>query len=761
MPNAMLHFPRFALCLLLLVATAPLALLGKININNAPETYLPEQLEAVQFDRALRQRFPSEEVLIALFQGDAIFSDAFLLGVHRASTRVENHPMVERVLSVTTMETIISTDDGFAVKALVDGTNPASETSDYWRARAMMDRAAAGFLVARDGSAHALVVRPRGTVDSLHRLEVQQAVQAAIEEAGLGASLTAVAGPIPLDVAQLRAMLRDNAVFVPGVLLLGLALLWLLFRRWQVLVLAAMTIVPATLTSMAVIILLGQAFNLISTITAPLISAISVAALMHLFNGLHQADRKGYSGRARVEHALRMVHKPILFTSLTTAAGLLSLSLSPIQPIATLGLAAAAGVVMIYLMVIWLLPAIILRWDHGSRRQPTGYLRYLDHVTRALSRFALRRPGVVIGVTALALVLGIPQIRHITVETDLYQFFDSQHALTQATSRVESALGGVMALEVVFDSENRAGFQDPEQLRVIQRFQQWLSRQPEVDHTYSLVNVVEDMHQAFHEADPAYRVLPDSQPVIAQYLLIHDGRDLHDIVDREFQRTRLTMSVNTHGAREVASLINRTTEAFADSDLSGISWNFAGAGRLFAEQERLLVEGQIKSLGAITLLIFGFMYLLWRSLPAAALCMLPNAAPILFVFISMGLFGYWLDAGTAMIASVAVGIAVDDTIHLYYAYRVRRRRGAGTVFAIARAMRETGRALCATTMILCLQFLLLATSDFQPTQAFGLLTAGALAAALLFDLLLLPAVLSLASRPNKMQPKTLTREITS
>jgi predicted RND superfamily exporter protein len=167
----------------------------------------------------------------------------------------------------------------------------------------------------------------------------------------------------------------------------------------------------------------------------------------------------------------------------------------------------------------------------------------------------------------------------------------------------------------------------------------------------------------------------------------------------------------------------------------------AGFGRLFGDQEALLIEGQVKGLIAAVFLIFALMALQWRSVRASALCMVPNLAPVLLIFGLMGALGIWLDMATAMIASVTVGIAVDDTIHLYHGYRHRLAAGTNPVWALARSHQYAGRAVTATTLILVPQFLLLATSQFVPTMEFGLLTAIGLLVALAFDLLVLPAML--------------------
>ena len=142
-------------------------------------------------------------------------------------------------------------------------------------------------------------------------------------------------------------------------------------------------------------------------------------------------------------------------------------------------------------------------------------------------------------------------------------------------------------------------------------------------------------------------------------------------------------------------------------------------------------------------LIFLLMLFMWRSFSSALLCMIPNISPVLLIFIVMGLFGLWLDMATAMIASVAVGIAVDDTIHIYHGYNKRIKAGIYPVLALVRTFRQAGRAVVTTTIILSAQFIILVLSQFQPTTHFGLLTSIGLWAALLFDLLLLPAMLIL------------------
>ncbi|WP_019571972.1 RND family transporter [Thioalkalivibrio sp. ALMg3] len=741
--------PLLALGILALLILLPGPVLLQVNLDNAPESYFPEDAPAVTFDRELRERFPQDQVLVGLFTGSDLFEADFLERIDALARDMEADPAVERVLSVTTLDHIRATADGFTVDRLVDGRALDERSPEQWRERVLRDRFAPGLVAGTGGEALAVIVRPHALDNSLQRLQLERLLRDRIGAHDLEDELAAIAGHIALDVAQLRAMVKDLAFLVPGTMTVSLLLLWWLFRRPLVVVLSAATISAVTGPAIALLILLDRPFTLISAILPPLLTALTVAMLMHFFNAMLHAAQRGHQGRARVEAALAAVARPTWFMALTTAAGLASLQVSSIRPIETFGLIGAFGVLVAAAVVLLLLPAIMGRWDHGDWLTPKRGLLLLDRVTALAAHLAIRRAGWVLLATAILLALAIPQIRHVEVETDLYAFFDDNHSITQATRAVESELSGVMALEVVFDGPDWDSLQDPERLQAIQRVQHWLDQRPEVDYSLSLPDLVAEMHWAFNEEDPAYRRIPDDPNLVAQYLFIYDGRDLFDAVDRDFERSRILLNLNAHGARSINALMDDLRGYLEANPPADLEWDMAGMARLFADQERLLIQGQLHSLYAVAAMITLLMLLMWRSVPLTLLSMIPNLAPVAMIFALMGLLGIWLDMATAMIASVAIGIAVDDTIHILHNYRRRRGRGSPVAWALARSFRRSGRAITATTIVLVAQFLLLALSDFQPTAAFGWLTAFGLIAALLFDLLVLPAMLVVAHRLSR------------
>jgi predicted RND superfamily exporter protein len=254
------------------------------------------------------------------------------------------------------------------------------------------------------------------------------------------------------------------------------------------------------------------------------------------------------------------------------------------------------------------------------------------------------------------------------------------------------------------------------------------------------------MNWAFNDEDPAFRRLPDDERALSQLLLIYDGRDLHELVNREFQTARIVLSVNVHGANAIGEVIDAIRTRLTEQPVAGVAWDIGGFGRLFADQEDLLVIGQVTSFWGAFVQIFLILLVLWRSLTASIITLLPNLAPLYFIFVLMGLAGIPLDMATALIAGVVLGITVDDTIHLYHSYLRRRRAGHGWVFALARSFEASGRAVVAISILLVAQFALLTTSEFQPTADFGLLASVGLLSGQIFELLLLPALIVVWNR---------------
>ena len=733
------------LALLIVIAVHAISFieLDQLTFNNSAEAYYPTDAPAVLLRDQLRQDFPSDEVLTVLFKGDQLFGKDFLERLDQATTKLKANELVDRVITVTTVEHISGSEEGFSVSPLVDVRKLAGKSPEAIRDQVLADRFAPGGLVSKDGRYMAMVVRPKPLGKTSERLQVTVAVARVINETGLRPFYAGEAGPVTMDVAQLESILRDTMRFVPMTVAIALALMFWVVGRLRPVVIGGVAISTVVVATLAGVAASGRPYTMASAILPSLLSAYTVVTLLHLYAGIQRAQRHCTDRVDVVDTALLETLKPGIFNVLTTSAGLLSLLFVPIPPIQLFGVAGAVGTLVVFLVVYGLVPPFLRSWDRKPWPARGGGMGLLGRASKRLATLSLRWPkSVLVGFVAFVVTFS-PLLGRVQVETDMLSFFSDEHAINVSTRAIESNLTGVSTLEISLRADARDAFQRVEVLHQVKRLQDWLDAQPEVTRTASMADAVEEMHWAMNRQREGFRAIPPSDRLLRQYLLVYDGSDLYELVNRDFQNSRIVVNLSVHGTEATGQVIERVRAHLKAQPLAGLQADIGGYGRLLADQMDLLVTGQTGSFAGAFVQVYLMMLLLWRAPVASALCMVPNLAPLFFIFVLMGWLGIPLDSSTVMIASVVLGITVDDTIHLHHGVQRRLDAGASPVFAIARSYEATGRAVLATAAILIGQFLLLSGSEFKPTANFGLMTATALAAGLVFELLLLPALLVL------------------
>jgi predicted RND superfamily exporter protein/(2Fe-2S) ferredoxin len=743
--HGMLSWP---LALLIIVAIHVVSgyYVSRLTFNNSLEAHYPADAPAVKLRDDLRRDFPTDEVLTVLFRGDDLYGRDFLQRLQRLTEALERHPLVDRVSSITSFERIAGAGDDFAVEPLIDVDALDKTTPDAVRQRVLGDRFVPGLLASRDGRHVAMAVRPKPLSESGDRLQLKVAVAAAINDAGLRPYYAGDAGPVTIDVAQLASILKDSQRFVPLTVAIGLALLWWVVGRLRPVLVGAVAMSTVTAPAIAAIAAFDQPYTMATAILPSLLAAYTVATLLHLYAAIQRAQRSASRPSESIDRAVAETRKPSLYNVLTTGAGLLSLLLVPIPPIQVFGAAGAFGTAIVFVTVQFLVPPLLRRFDRTRWPQRGSGMGRLGRLARRLALRSMRYPKTAVVAFAALMAALYPYTQRVAVETDVLAFFSPQHPINVDTRLIESTLSGVTSLEISLRGEGRDAFQRVETLRRIKQLQQWLEALPEVDRTVSMVDLIEEMHWAMNRERPAFRTLPPTDRLLRQYLLIYDGNDLYELVNRDFDHARIVLNLNVRGTHAVGQAIDKIRRHVDAEPLPGVRVDVGGFGRLLTDQVDLLVTGQLHSFVGAFVQIFVMLTVLWRSAKAATLCMIPNLAPLFFIFVLMGAAGINLDLATVMIASVVLGITIDDTVHLYHGYRERLGHGISPLWAIARSFESSGRAVLATSTVLIAQFALLTASDFIPTANFGLMTALGLLSGLVFEILLLPALLVLSAR---------------
>lgn len=722
--------------IIFLMTLFPIFFMGNVAFDNTIRSYAPLKSDHfVSYDH-YRDVFGSDEVLAIIVDIDGFTSLPLLEKITKIMPEIRKIDGVNRVYSLFDQDYIEGNFDGLKVSPILDGDALESESLEFWKQRAQNAFAAKKLLLSHDAHYMSIALEPTKDLTTMQRRAVRDVVLSLFKNAGIKDKVHGLAGPWAIDVKSFETSFFDLLKFIPFTLGVAFLLLWLSFPKLGPLILSMILINSISSAAMGLFGVFEIPFTIISSMVPTLLMALSIASFIHYFNMDRVASGLGHVGRKKVQYILEHITRPTMFTGLTTICALLTLTLNEIPPIRTFGLITAFGTVVIVFITLKVLPELMEVISPVEWKNEAKIFTLMGQIVNKISNHATSYPRITV-IGWFVFLLGLsPVILNIKVESNLLKFFNEDDSITKETNFFQENFSGTAVLEIIFEDENILKSQN---LKVIRALQNKLESYSEIDKTLSAVDFVERMNASFQN-DQYKNIIPDSDDLIAQYLFIYDGKDLSRFLNENQDKIRVVLNVNRHNVTEIESLIERI-KADIRTLSPNLKYTFSGQGYIFVKQNDLLVHGQTKTLWVSVVIILIILTYLWRSLIDGLFTLIPNVMPLLTLFIVMGIFDIWLDMGTAMIASVAVGIAVDDTIHIFSTYRKRMSVTNDTKLAIQETMELTGKAVTATTIILCAQFFILTLSGFIPTRNFGLLTGTGLLMALMSDIHLLPAMI--------------------
>ncbi len=676
-----------------------------------------------------------------------VFNNRILASLERVTAFLDTTRHVGRVTSLTRYESIRGEDDEIALVPAVPGLPMSGAELAEARDRVLADSLAVGRVVSRDGKVAVVVAeiehRP-GEFD--YKSELTHKVRAFLDrEQAVSGVRYAFTGSTVLDEDIYADTRRDLHWNVPLLYLLITVFLVLTIRNLPGTVLPLGVVLSAVVMDRALITAFGWRENSLATIIPLVLTAVGIADSVHIVVQYFTLRGRGMDGPGAAEESVRRLFKPCLLTSLTTAIGFLSLLTAPLAPLQEMGALTAIGVAFAFLLSVLALPAALsyLSGDYRgymARRASDRYLGFID----ALPGFVRRRGTVILVAGALVSVgagLGMARLR---VESNAIEFFRRDDPMRQVTQYVQDKVGGVGNLEVVVRTDRPGGVRDPEVLRAMDSLAAHLKTIPIVTDAFSVADYLKTINQAMHDGDPAWRRVPASPDLTAQYLLLYGASspedDLSDLVD-------VTQTTARVGARvEFASSVEYKRQvtdlrAWLDAHIPpGMHVELTGLMMLYKNMGDYIITSQIRSFLAALAVITLIMAVAFRSWRVGLLSMIPNVWPIAFTLGFMGWMGIRLDMANAMVAAVAIGIAVDDTIHFIAKYIEAVDEEKPLDEAVAYAFHVSGRAIVFTSVILVAGFSVILRSEFLPSVTFAMLSAMTIVMALAADLFILPAI---------------------
>ena len=754
-----LKWPLLIIILTSFLTLAALLFIPKIKIDNSVDVFFNKKSKSyINFQR-WKEQFGSDQVIIAAFRDKDIFTRDNLKLISRLTDEFSSLEYVDKVTSITNVNDIVGSKNDFIVRPLAEDIPVSSRELALLKKRALSNPLYVKNVISPDGTATALIIELENNPSEagVYKKIVVENARRILKKEFPKDKKYYISGFTAIEYFYAEYMRQDLKKFLPFILIIILVILVLSFRSIAGVALPFLAIVVSLTWTMAFLYFCGFTINNVTAIIPPIMLAIAVADSIHLVSeSIYRRRNRVLDAGADKDKAFSYVVKelfvPCLFTSLTTAVGFLSLTVSRIPPVRELGIVVGAGVFFAFIVTFTLLPALIKQFNlfqsvddrrfSGAEGQTEKILRSkTDMFLGKIGKFDERFRALVLAAVFIISGLAVWGMLKIKAETSVIEYFKKTSPIHRATTFVEKHLSGVHFLNVSLESGSDDHFKQPKALEKIQQLERFLLTVPEVDKVTSVVDYIKEINKAFHNEDEEFYRIPSSKKLVAQYLLLYGASDLDDFVDSRWAWTTVRVRLKEHSTVKLKKVIDKIRDYLASRYPADVRTEVLGQTVLEVETNNAVTRGQVQSLILAMVVIFAMMFFVFRSIPAGFISIVPNVLPLLINFGIMGWVGIRLDSATSMISAIAIGIIVDDTIHFLHCFGEKFKEGKDYAQAIHHTLLLKGRPIILTSVILCFGFGIVTFSKFVPTSYFGLLSTLLIFNALWADLVVLPAVI--------------------
>lgn len=770
---------RFAALILSTAVTAWLtSFLPQLVVDNSTESFLLGDSPAVLEYNAFRAQFGRDDKIVVAVEAPEIFSLEFLERLRALHRAVETEvTFVDEVESLINARFTRGEGGELVVGELLDDWPENAADLAVFEERVRSNPLYVNNLISADARVTALAVTPStysaespeasdlgGFADAAGQDEAAPVYLKAAEGDRVMADLYEVidrfdasdfrihvAGALPMTYRINQGMTRDFSIFLPVTLALMSLVLALLFRRIGGVLLPLMVVVLSLVATLGIMIALGIPGSTAVQILPVFLLTVGVCDAVHILAIVYRLRMEGVSGDESVAKALAHSGLAVLMTSVTTSAGMISFVTAEMGAVRDLGVLAPIGVGLAFVYTMVLLPALIAIFPMPPPRRggmARGVFPFESFLVSAGS-FSVRHPWRILVPATGLIVIAVLGALQIQFSHNGLRWFPEDDRVRNDFLAIDARLGGSITMDVLIDTREPGGLYEPAFLADLDRASQEIAeaaREPiVVANTLSILDIVEETHQALNENRPEMRRIPETREAVAQELLLFENSgsdDTEELVDSEFRLTRLNVRIPFVDAllfpefvAEVEALLARRFEGRVDYQVTGL---MALLASIFDAVIVSMGRSYVFAIAVITPL----MMLLLGSLRRGLVSMVPNLLPIVAVLAVMGWTATPIDTTTMLIGAMVIGIAVDDTIHFMHKFHRYFEETGDLELAVRETLRTTGSALLFTSLVLMAGFSIFGLSEMANIRTFGLLSAFAAGVAFLSDLLIAPALLA-------------------
>lgn len=730
--------------------------LADVKFDYDFEKFFPIDDPETKFFFEHRAKFESDNdfLLIAIENKKGIFDINFLKKVDRYAKEIGKQDLVTSINCITTQNQYFLLPNGLtAKKPYINFENPnlKSDSISIYNSEELINT-----IVSKDGKSLCLFVKHKEYISKKKSDVLINSIYAVNDKYDFDKVF--VAGRTVGQSYYIEKMNYEMLLYVGLSAILIVLFLFIAFRSiWGILV-PQLILLGSLVWIVGLMGFFNQPINIILTTLPSVMFVVAMSDVIHLVSRYLDAKRVTENTLDAVVIAVKEVGLSMFLTSLTTAIGFFTLYFVNVEPIRIYGIVLGCGVLIAFALTIITLPVLFYffpgpkfivekKEDHFWKKRLQNWFQFIVR----------KRKMVILGSILIATISTIGLLK---IEANNYLMDDMRESepMKQDFNYLDEHYGGIRPFELaVILKDTSKTFWDVEVLSELNKVEDYVEKKYGAEIKQSLCQTIKVINRSSHAGLPSYYEIPEKQRTINGFKkklqFVEGGKLMSLLIDSLGTTTRISGGIGDLGNTIMTKKNVEFDKFLAKMDSKDwLEFKLTGTSHLLDKNMNYLAISLVKGLLLSILIVAIIMGIIYRSFTMLIISIIPNVIPLIIVAGIMGYFGITLKTSTAIIFTIAFGIAVDDTIHFLGKFKHELLKGNSKMYALKRSYLTTGKAMILTTLILCSGFLLLMLSTFLGTFYMGLLLSLTLFFALILDLTLLPVLIILFYHP-KIKPK--------
>lgn len=737
-----LSYPKIKLFVLGAMVIFSLVKITTLKIDYDIKQFFPEDdIEIRKYEEYVGDFGSDEQLLmIAIERELGIFNVDFLTSVKQFSDSCDNIKGVKKTVSIVTLKELMKSPMGLLPKTLLPYSN-AQVLAKYSK-KLINDDKWKGWLFSENGDALIVFVETEKDLNNKEKTFVVNELKRNLNDFGFESFH--LAGPLYTEVYYLKMTFFETAKSILTCTLVVIILIVLLFKTFKKIAIILSTLFLGMILFYGFLGVINEPLNVLSTLFPTLVVIVAVSDLIHFMTKFENEFQHPINIKLALNATLKEISVTLFITSLTTMIGLLAFLTTGIKPIKEFAILGATGVLIAFLLAIFVFPILILTSGikvSAAQKESTRWPFFMERIYK----IGKEKSVLIIIIFIVVFVFSGIGISKLSLNSNLMGAIMNHSPLKKDFSYFEENLNGARALEIVVNVQEPFKISEIETLREIEKLQTHIDSIEFVGPLISPVNSFKYMNSIYHPNTQDNYKLPIEQKEADKYF--KDIVSLPQVVNGKLiqfdkNKARIYGKMNDIGAVEVNQFV-KETRIWIENNINEkiVSVDFTGSALLIDKMNLSLVSSMIQSLLIAFALVSLIVVILFKKLKYIFISLIPNIFPLLLVGGILGFFSIEITGAMALIFTLGFVIAVDDTIHFLSKYKYELRINNSSELALKNTMLTTGKAIIITSLVLSVGYISIIISESRESFFHGLLISITLIIALITDLFLLPVLI--------------------